>query len=57
MRLGESEAVLGTNILMNKFRNMQAMSHQLWNMAKYYTKLNRQLGSRDKKGNKSAIIM
>ena len=56
VKLGEGEEVLGTNILMNKFKNMKVVSHHLWNMAKYYTKLNKQLNSRDKKGNKSAII-
>ena len=39
--------------MVGKFRNIKVISHHLWNVSKYFTKITKQLESKEKKGGQS----
>jgi len=50
---------MGLNLTVGKFKNLKIIAHHLCNIAKYFTKLTKQLESKTKRGSaggKGAII-
>jgi hypothetical protein len=55
---GEQEN-MGLKLSVGKFKNLKIISHHLWSISKYFTKLVKQLYAKEKKGssgNKSQLI-
>lgn len=50
---------MGIKLTVSKFKNLKIISHHLWSISKYFSKLVKQLQAKQKKGsagNKSTLI-
>ncbi len=50
---------MGLKLSAGKFKNLKVISHNLWSISKYFSKLVKQLEAKEKKGsagNKSTLI-
>lgn len=47
---------MGMNLTIGKFKNLKNISHHLWNISKYFSKLAKQLEAKEKKGASSRQI-
>jgi flagellar biosynthesis chaperone FliJ len=48
--------MMGMNLTITKFKNLKIISHHLWNISKYFSKLIKQLEAKEKKGASSKQI-